>query len=416
MAWFIVLLLIFLSALFSSAETAFTALSPVLLQKQAEQDKKVGRILRVIREPRRFLATVLVGNNIVNIAAASLTTVLTIRMYGETGAVYATVGLTAALLLFAEILPKTIAAVIPLVVARLLLPIVQLVEILLWPVIALFSGLARVIFFFLRLPNQRPVWVPSIDEIQHLVDQSEEGGTLDRDRGDMIDALLELGNVPSRAVMIPRRKVQRLGIDWSADAVEQALTQSSFTRMPVFEGNDDNVTGLLLAKEFFRWRISHPEGGSWRSLIAPLSFYLDETAVLDLLRQMRYNREHLVGIVDEYGEFEGILTLEDVLEEILYPEESGRRVPIIRRLGGIVEIKGDTSLRDVARALDLEIEEDEEAETVGGWVANLGARYRGDCTVVPGGSWKVEVLDGDERGVGRVRLTPRSDEEDHEEL
>lgn len=269
----VIVLMVVLSAVFSSTETAFTSLNQVAAQKRGEKEPVWQKIHKILQDPQRFLSTVLVGNNIANIVTASLTTAFVIHTWGEAAVPWSTIALTVVLLLFAEIIPKSIAAVIPQTLAVLFLPVVQIFELALWPLIWGFIGLARILFKILRIPAHRPVWVPSVAEIKHLLDRSEEGGSLDSDRGTMIDAMLELADVPARSMMVPRPAVIRVGMDMADEAVALILQKAGFTRVPVYRDNPDNVVGILLVKDFLQWMLGTQKSGRWQSLVRKMVFF-----------------------------------------------------------------------------------------------------------------------------------------------
>ncbi len=402
----IVVALIFLSAVFSSSETAFTALNRVSLEKKAEFEPWVRRILQNLQNPRRYLATVLVGNNIVNIAAAMLVSAIAIEYWGEEYVGIAGVILTAVILIFSEILPKSIATVYPEQISRALSPLIRVVYWLFWPLIQFSALVAKLIFVVFRIPGKRAVWAPTEDELKYIFDRSEASGALDRELGSMLDAVLDLDDVTAGRVMVPRNKVLRLGLQQDSKEVQLLLQESGHSRLPVYQDDTDQVVGFLHAQDFFRWLALHNEQGRWQTLVRSMSFHLKETPVNEILRRMRANDARIAGIVDEYGSFEGIVTLEDILQEVMYSHEASQKLPVVRRLDGSLEFSGGAGLLDVARISGLDFGNDE-AETIGGFVAQHGAHIRGDRVEDEAGKWSIEVLAGDISRIRSVRIVPK---------
>jgi putative hemolysin len=401
----IVLICVLLSAIFSGSETAFTSLNKIQLEKEANTDETAVRLLRVVRDPKRFLATVLVGNNITNIFGSAVLTAATIQSFGESYVPYATGILTIVVLLFAEVLPKSIATTMPRTISTVALPFIVLVEWLLLPAILLVSTIARFLLWMLRIPSAQPIWAPGDDELRIIFDTSRSHGALDHSLGSILDAVLELDDTAAKQVMVGRSKVVAVPLDAENHVVYDLVLHNGYARLPVYEDELDNIVGYLEARAFLQWMHTSNRGadstGRWQSLVRSLSFHLENTPLHDILKTMQEQRSKIACVVDEYGSFEGIVTLPDILDEILFTKTAVDKIPVVRRIDGSIELPGDVPLRDAEYLLGHDLPA-EGAGTVGGLAIQLGARGAGETVFADGIG--IEVLRGTATEVRNVRL------------
>lgn len=368
--WLVVpgMLLLLLSAFFSASETAIMGLSPLRLRYLAEAGDRRAHIVRRLRaDPTRLLASILVGNNAVNIALASITTALFIDWLGEGGLALAMLSSTFLIVLFGEVLPKGLAAAdgetVGLAVAR---PIHWAVQ-LLTPFALLFNAItAPVLRWIGREPVKERALSP--EELGMVVDTMEQHGLLDREGKDMIRGIIQFADTSVQEIMIPRPDILAVPADTSIGEASQLLLSGHFSRLPVYQGALDNVTGFVHLKDLVR---AEDAQRPVSELVRPVLFVPETRKVDDLFRDMRRERAHLAIVLDEHGSTSGLVTLEDLLEEIvgdiLDEYDDAEEQPIIHVSGRVYLISGKAQLELVREQLGIRLE-DEDVDTVGGLV------------------------------------------------
>ena len=371
----IVLLLLCFSGFFSGSETALTAASRARMHAaEKDGDRRASIVSKLLNMRERLLGGILLGNNLVNILASVLTTAVFTNIFGTGGMalVGATVLMTVLILIFAEVLPKTYAISQPdkmaLKVARpiswvikVFAPIVSIVQIIVNGTLRLFG-----------VDTKASAWTAA-DEIKGAVDlHLEEGGVAKRAR-DQIYGVLEIGELDVEDVMIHRKNVIMLDVDLPAEQIVKEVLDSGHSRIPLYEENQDNIIGVLHVKDILK-SISKANGDfsavNAKKIMRETWFVPETTSVVKQLRAFQQKREHFALVVDEYGALMGVLTLEDILEEIVgdIQDEYDEELIGIQRLkdGGAI-LQGDLPVRDVNRTMDWKLP-DEEAVTIAGLV------------------------------------------------
>ena len=320
------ILLLVLSGFFASSETALMAVSRYRLRYLERRGVPNAQIVRrLIESPESLLSAILLGNNFVNIAASALATAIAIRIAGENALWIATIVMTAAILIFCDITPKTIAARNPESLALLVARPIQLTVRLLHPFASLAAGVAG---FFVRPIVGTSADVPTVseEEIRGMLEFGEEEHVIARGKRRMLSSIFSLTETTIEDVMIPRTQVKCVAIDASPEQVLQTLQNSGATRLPVYRGNLDDIIGILHAKDVFRYWEHIADLDIAAIMRKPV--YVPETATLEtLLRLFRHHRQHMALVIDEYGGVEGIVSLEDLLEEIVGDIEDEHDAP-----------------------------------------------------------------------------------------
>jgi Mg2+/Co2+ transporter CorB len=370
-----VVICLLISAFFSASETALTASSRAAmarLEKQGNRDAGIVNRLMATRE--RLLGAILFANNFTNIAASTLATGLLLAFFGTTGEIYATIVMTLLIFIFAEVLPKTAAFNAP---DRMALAVAQPVErTVRWfaPLLSAVEWLVRVILRSLGMPVGKIQSILSPrEELRGTVDLMHRAGVVEKLDRDMMGGLLDLRELAVYDVMIHRTKMVMLDADEPPRELIDAVLAAGVTRIPLWRGSPDNVIGVLHAKEV--WRALHAVGGDAGKLdIAALTkppwFVPDTTPLYEQLKAFRHRKTPFALVVDEYGELEGLVTLEDIVEEIVgdISDEHDIAVPGVRVLpDGSVNVDGAVPVRDLNRAMDWNIP-DHEATTIAGVV------------------------------------------------
>jgi magnesium and cobalt exporter, CNNM family len=370
-----VLICLLASAFFSGSETALTASSRAAmmrLEKQGNRDATLVNRLLATRE--RLLGAILFANNFATIAASTLATGLLLALFGQAGVIYATVGMTLLIFVVAEVLPKTAAFNAPDRIALLVAqPIDRIVHWFL-PILKAVEWLVRIILSGLGMPVGKIQSILSPrEELRGAVDLMHRAGVVEKFDRDMMGGVLDLRELVVSDVMVHRTKMVMLDADEPPQEIVDAVLAAPVTRLPLWRGSQDNILGVLHAKDLLR--ALHAAGGDPSqidvvSLATPPWFVPDTTPLYEQLGAFRARKTALALVVDEYGELEGLVTLEDIVEEIVgdITDEHDIAVPGVRVLSdGSVNVDGGVPVRDLNRAMDWNIPEDE-ATTIAGVV------------------------------------------------
>ncbi|RMD88962.1 MAG: HlyC/CorC family transporter [Alphaproteobacteria bacterium] len=366
--------LIALSALFSGSETALTAASRARMHRLArEGDRRASRVERLIRNKERLIGAILLGNNLVNILASALATGLFIRLVGESGVVYATLVMTAVVLVFAEVLPKTYAIADPDRVALRVARALEVVVLLFSPVVALVGRIVRMTLALFGIDLAGRDAVLSVkEELRGAIDLGASEGALRKSHRDMLGSILDLDEITVEDVMVHRKNMEMIDISRPVGEIIDAVIASPYSRLPVYDGDPDNIVGVIHAKELLRALRSSDDRDALdiRTLMSPPWFVPETTSLREQMNAFLARHSHFALVVDEYGTLQGLVTLEDILEEIVgdIADEFDENIEGIKRLGdGWILVDGTTSIRDLNRHFDWSLP-DEHATTLAGLV------------------------------------------------
>ena len=408
-----IFLLLLLSAFFSGSETALTAASrPLMHQMEQNGNQKAGIVNRLLGNTDRLIGSILLGNNLVNIFASALATSALITMFGEAGVVYATLGMTLLVLIFAEILPKTFAYRNANKIALWIAPVINILVILFSPVT---RAMQFVVQITLRLFGADPEFKeglgPSSEELRGAIELHRGGGTEVGQERAMLRSILDLAEVDVGEIMTHRKNVTMIDADDPPDAVVAQVLASPFTRIPLWRGEPDNILGVIHAKALLRAVKAMEgklEGLDAVELAADPWFVPESTSLLDQLQAFRRRREHFALVVDEYGSLMGIVTLEDILEEIVgeIADEHDVDVPgVIRQPDGSYVVQGTVTIRDLNRRFEWGLP-DEEAATVAGLVLHEARRIPDVGQAFNFHDLRFEILRRLRNQITAIRITP----------
>jgi len=373
----IIFFLIMLAGTFSLSETALTATSPARIHRMAKDGNKRAVMVEIlINNSEKLIGAILLGNNLVNILASALATAFFIRIFGEIGVVYATLIMTVLVLVFAEVLPKTYAISNPERVALKAAPFVKLSVMLFSPIVALVQFVVRgtLKLFGIDIVGQK--LFSAHDEIRGTISlQAHEGGLI-KDNKDMLDSILDLQDVQLEDVMVHRKNVEMINADDNSEDIFNQLVNSPHTRLPLWKEDPDNIIGVIHAKEVLR--AIKINGGLATNIdftkIANKPWFVPETTNLqEQLAKFLAKNSHFALVVDEYGAFMGVTTLEDILEEIvgeIYDEHDTSSDEINTLQNGSVVTRGDTAIRDLNRQFNWSLS-DESATTIAGYIIDI---------------------------------------------
>ncbi|HJN04236.1 MAG TPA: HlyC/CorC family transporter [Alphaproteobacteria bacterium] len=367
--------LLLLSGFFSGSETALTAASRVRITELERQgDRRASIVARLIEARERLIGAILLGNNLVNIMASALATSLLIGWFGDAGVAYATVIMTALVLVFAEVLPKTYALRHPERTALRVAPVVRVLVVVLAPVVQTIQAIVRLTLrlFGAEKGVQAHLLSPA-EEIRSAIRlHADEGGIVKRE-SDMLRGIFDLSDVDVSEIMVHRKNMMMVDADEPAEKVVAEVLANPYTRVPMWRDEPENIVGVIHAKDLLRGLSD--AGGDIAALdldaiAVPPWFVPETTLLLEQLSAFRARHAHFALVVDEYGSLMGLVTLEDILEEIVGPisDEYDVAVQGVRQTAdGHYLVEGDVTIRDLNRDLGWNLP-DEEASTVAGLV------------------------------------------------
>lgn len=415
----IIVILILLSAFFSASETAFTSANRIRLKNMAEEGSKGAAVaLKVMDRYDKCLTTILVGNNIVNIATSSLATILCMQLFGEQyGSVIATAATTVIVLIFGEITPKTIAKgnaeTFCIGIGRIL----WFLMLILTPISAIFLLIQKGAS---KLFNRKEEVSVTEQELMHIIDEIEDQGVLEEQESALVRNALEFDETTAEEIMQPRVKV--VGIDLY-DSPQQALelfNEQQYTRLPVYEKSLDHIVGVISYRDFTQ---KYMEGTDFtlNDILLPIIYIPSLMRISEVMKKMQREKEHIAVVVDQYGGTAGILTLEDVLEELvgeIWDEHDEVSTPVKPISENLYRVAGEVSKVDFNRFFEQEnadCEIDGDFNTVGGWVLELFGKIPQVGDKVETEHFKITVESLNHRRIGNMKFQLKPPEQEQEQ-
>lgn len=402
-----VVILVMCSAYFSATETAFTSLNTIRMKTWAENgDKRAARALAVGEDYDKLLSSILIGNNIVNITATTISTLLFTKIFVTYGATISTVVITIVVLIFGEISPKSVAKEFPERFAMFSAPILRVIILVLTPLNFLFSMWKKLLSKIFKPSGDDGI---TEEELMGIVDQAESEGGLDAHEGDLIRASIEFNELDVSDILTPRVDLVAVDEESTMQEVGALFVENGYSRLPVYHETIDNIIGVVHQKDFYKARV---RGEDRLAMIkSPVVYTTPNTKIFKLLRILQMNKVHMAVVVDEYGGTEGIVTLEDILEELvgeIWDEHDEVTEFLHKQPDGSYNIDCTTDLDDM---YDLfEIKGECEASTVSGWVLEQIDRIpkQGDHFIAEG--LEVTVTAVDNRRVMEINVKPAPQE------
>lgn len=410
--------LIICSAFFSSSETGILSLNRYRLRHlKREGHKGATRASNLLAKPDRLLSTILVGNNVVNILAASIATVVAVKIWGDAGVVIATTGLTIALLIFGEITPKTFATLRPETIAFPASRILGGLMLLLHPVVWLTSSISNAILRILGIdPKQRSSDSLSTEELRSVV--REAGQELPQNRQDMLLGILDLESVTVDDIIIPRNEVIGIDLNDSIENIVELMRSTTHTRLPVYRDNINNISGVIhmrkVASVLTHNRLTHKiiETASVEPYFIP-----EGTALSVQLLNFKQHKKRMGVVVDEYGDVEGIVTLEDILEEIVgeFSDHGSSHEAEVQQLAdGSFHIDGTAYIRDINKHLPFELPSDG-PKTLNGLITEILESFPEGHVCLQIDNQRLQTLEIRDNRINLVRLWPANTDEPAED-
>ena len=412
--WIALVLCIVLSGLFSAMETAYSTASKVRLTTMSDEgDKKAGKVLKLLNNYEKVLFTVLVGNNIVNIIATTLATLLFIAMMGDIGATVSTIVITVVVLLFGEISPKMLAKQHPEGFAKNVYGFLRVCMFILTPITFILDGWKWLLSKIFRFPQTASF---SEEELITIVETAENEGQLEKHESELIRSAIEFEDLDVRDIMVPRVNVEAVPEDATMEEIYKVFVESGYSRLPVYRDDIDTIVGILHEKDFSV--LLHDGGTDIKPLIKKCIYLTQSIKISTALGMLQKEKIHMAIVVDEFGGTDGIVTLEDILEELvgeIYDEHDSEEEQIKKIDDHTYIIKGDENFEEMLEELDVKSPDEEtEATTVGGFVSEQLDRMPapGDKLTVDG--MEMEVIKATDKKVDEIKVTvlPTQDEDD----
>ncbi len=406
----VLVLLLGCSAFFSASETALMSLSRVKLRHMLENDVSgAARVQRLIDDPSRLLSAILVGNNVVNIGASALATSLAIQFFGSTGVGIATGVMTFLVLVFGEITPKSLAASKPERVALWVSLIISFVTRVLAPIIALLTYVTNYVIRLLGgdINVRQPLLTE--EEIRTMVDMGHEDGVLDVEKRKMIHNVFQFGDSLAKDAMVPRTDIEAVDIECDYDEIMEIFRKKRHSRMPVYQNSIDSIVGILHIKDILDFegdKTSFQLSGHLR----PITYTFEGKKIAELFEEMRKKRLQMVAVADEYGGTAGIITMQDLVEEIFgdIGDEYAEAMDSIRGIGEqdyLVDGMARLVLLNERLNLDLDTEH---SETINGYIISLLGRFPRKGEVVETEQIRCIVLEVHKHRIRRLRIRVKS--------
>ena len=401
------IILIFLSGFFSSAETAFVSCNKARIRSLADDgDKKAARVLRILEKGSKLLSTVLIGNNIVNLSASAISTMLATEYFGIPVGVMTGI-LTFVILIIGEVVPKTWATVSADKMALAYAGIIQGLMVVFTPIIIVVNGVAKAILFVMRIDADGKTDAITEDAIKTYVDVSHEDGEIEPEERDIIYNLFDFTDHVAKDIMIPKVRMVCVDVNFSYDEVLEVFKECMYTRLPVYEDEKENIIGVINMKDFIA--LEDHENFKVRDIMREALYTHEFKKTQDLLAQMRKETSNIVFVLNEYGTIEGMITLEDLLEEIVgeirdeYDEDEKELIRKIEDRKYVVE--GALSLDDFNEAVGTSLES-EEYDSIGGIVIeHLDHLPQDGEEVVLEDGTILKVLGMDQKRIEEVEIT-----------
>ena len=413
-----IIVLIIMSAFFSSVETAFSSVNKIRLKHEAANgSKKAERALSIAENFDKTLTTILVGNNIVNILSTSMGTVICTELFGAKGVGIATAAMTVLILIFGEIFPKSMAKENAEKFALAFGGLLNVFIIVLTPVTVVFSGLKKLVTKLYKSGNSTPSVTE--DELKYIIDEIEEEGVLEEQESDLVRSALEFDDKNVSEVLIPRVRITAVEKNDSLEHIREVFFSEQYSRMPVYEKNIDNIIGFIHERDFFKLTVSDENAEGIESIIHEVIYITEFQTVSEVLARMQKKKIHMAIIKDQYGGTYGMVTMEDLIEELLgeiYDETDEEDNSLVKLGENEYDAAADFNLGEFEERLGLpENTIHSESYTLGGWALELFGRIPEAGEEVKDGIFTLTVLEAEENRIIRLKITIDAPDEGKED-
>lgn len=400
------IVLLLLSAFFSSSETAFSSVNRIRLKNYADQgNKRAEKALRIVNSFDEALTAILIGNNIVNIASSSLATIIFIEQFGKSAVGYATVIMTVLVLVFGEILPKSLAKENAEKLTLRISYVMAFLIIILKPLIFIFIGIKKFITkIFIKNIKDKPSVTE--EELKYIIDEIENQGVLEEQESDLVKSALEFDEISISDILIPRVNIAGVEISDDIEKIKDVFIEEKYSRLPVYDKTMDSIIGIIHQKDFFHLYLSG--GKEIKTIIQKPRFLSEHKKISEVLAIMQRTKNHMAIVIDQYGGTEGLVTLEDIIEELvgeIYDENDDDEQDFEVVSENSFKVSGSLSISDMLEKLGMEPEViHTECNSIGGWVMELAEHIPEDNEIVCSGIFKITVLKVQDQKIEKVLI------------
>lgn len=405
----IIIVCIIMSAYFSATETAFSSLNRIRMKNMAEKgNKKAKLVLKMSENYDTLLSTILIGNNIVNILSASLATLLFVDLLqdDELGSTVSTVVTTIVVLIFGEVSPKSIAKESPEKFSMFSAPFLRILVFILTPFNFLFSLWKKLLSLIIKSDENKGI---TEEELLTIVEEAEQEGGIDEQESDLIRSALEFKELVAMDILTPRIDVTGVSMDATKEEIAEIFSRTAYSRLPLFQENMDHIVGIIYQKDFHNY-VYHTDK-EIDTIVRPAFFTTKSKKIGELLKELQQKKSHIAVVLDEYGGTIGIVTLEDILEELvgeIWDEHDEVTQEIVKISEGEYQVLGSTNLKDLYE--ELNVKENSDVLTVSGWVMEHLDKIPVENDIFEDEGYQIRVLEMDGKRVHKVHILKKEEE------
>lgn len=396
-----------LSAFFSATETAYSTVNTVRMNHAAELgNKRAKGVVYITQRYDNALTTILIGNNIVNIGCSSIATVLCMNLFGDAGAAISTGAVTLIVLTFGEIIPKCFAKEKAEAIAMATAKILRILMTILTPVVFCFMKLKQAALTLVNKGDKTPSVTE--DELKYIIDSIEEEGVLEQQERELVKSALDFDEKTVQEVLTPRVDVTAIDIDDDEDEIRKIVLDERYSRIPVYKKSIDNIVGILHTRDYLE-ALANGRSINLRDIIQPAYYVYKNKKLSYVLSTMKHKHQNLALVTDEHGGILGIVTIEDLVEELvgeIWDEDEEIEAPYKKVDDSTFELSGDYSLEDLSALLNIrESEFDSESVSLGGWIFERLGKIPDDGEAFEFNGYKFKILDVSEQRITLVSVT-----------
>lgn len=402
----LIILLVAFSAMFSSCETAFSTVNKMRLKNNADQGSaKAAKALRLAESFDNSLTTILIGNNIVNIASTSISTVLFTDLFGAKGVGIATVVMTVVVLIFGEILPKTFAKENSEKCAYFFAGPLSALIVLFTPLSFIFSAIKNIVSKLYASSEKTPSVTE--DELKCIIDEIEEEGVLEESESDLVRSALDFDETIVSEILTPRVKVVGVEINSSIEEIKNVFLTEMYSRLPVYEKNIDNIVGIITQKDFFK--MISENRSDIQNIIQDVVFISEFKLINDALHEMQRSKTHMSVIIDQYGGTKGIITMEDIIEELVGEiyDENDEITPLMTKISDdVYEASGELTVTEMLETLGYPGNYiATNANTVSGWIMELTGHIPDQGELIQNDCFEIRITEMNGKKISKIQIT-----------
>ncbi len=411
--------LIVVGGLLAGMETAYSSCNKIRMKYNAENgDVKSQRVLKILEQSDKYISTILILLNIIHITAASIATVIAVRYLGEIGSLVSTIVLTIIIFTFSEVIPKSIAKDNADAYARTFAPLLKFLIVILTPVSYVLSAVGRLVRKLMGNAPKEPTMTE--EELQSMIETIEEEGVIEADKSELIQSAIDFLDTTAADILTPRVDIMAVDIDWSKEKIDSIVIKEKFSRLPVYENTIDNIIGVLHTRKYLKGILNNTAVDVASVMDEPI-FVHQSLLVNTLFEMMSARRVHMVIVTDDYGGTAGLITMEDIMEELvgdIYDEDDIVEEEFVYLDDGVLEVVGELRMDELLDELDIPYNDDDiEHKTVSAWTMEhlQNIPEAGDCFEDMGLSVSIKELDGMRIEKLLVKVMEKEESSDTEE-